>query len=289
MPPNESTFQETRARIAQLIQELPSLPIVVTKVLEETQKENVSATTIERLIGSDAALTAKTLRVVNSAYYGMSKQIESLSQAVVILGIQQLRNLVLSIGAMGAFRATTSAQKEAHRQHWMHSIASASAAITLARKRRVGTHDQEVAFVAGLLHDLGRLFLFTNFAETYIDIDRRAKNGEDLLDLERRHLGLTHSQVGQVLAHVWKFPDRLGELMGAHEGPFTDDSNTMGLIVHVAHLLADQVTWDPDALDRIDPVAKKWLDQFEEEVFQIRNEVEAKIYAYEMLYGMLAA
>lgn len=289
MPSNESSFQETRARIAHLIQELPSLPIVVTKVLEETQKENVSATAIERLIGSDAALTAKTLRVVNSAYYGMSKQIESLSQAIVILGIQQLRNLVLSIGAMGMFRAVTTAQKEAHRQHWMHSIASASAAITLARKRRVSAHDQEVAFVAGLLHDIGRLFLFTNFTETYIELDQRYKNGDDLQSLERRHLGLTHAQVGQVLAHVWRFPDRLGELMGAHEGPFADESNTMGLIIHVSHLLADLVTWDPDALERLDPTAKKWLEQFEEEVFQIRNEVEAKIYAYEMLYGMLAA
>lgn len=289
MPQNESAFQETRARIAQLVQELPSLPLVITKVLEETQKENVSATTIERLIGSDAALTAKTLRVVNSAYYGMSRQIESLSQAVVILGIQQLRNLVLSIGAMGVFRAATSTQKEAHRQYWMHSVASASAAITLARKRRVPTHDQEVAFVAGLLHDFGRLFLFTNFTETYIEIDKRAKSGENLQDLERRLLGLTHTQVGQVLAYVWKFPGRLAELMGEHEGPFADDTNTMGLIVHVSHLLADQVTWDPDAMERLDPVAKKWLDQFEEELFQIRNEVEAKIYAYEMLYGMLAA
>lgn len=289
MTVSESHFREIRTRIAQCIQELPALPVVVSRVLEESQKENVTATTLEKLIGSDQALAAKTLRVVNSAYYGMSKKIDSLSQAVVILGMQQIRNLVLSVSAMGLLSGQTPKQKQAHRNHWMHALATASAALTLARKKRIPSHEQEVAFIAGLLHDIGRLFLFTNFTEAYCAIDERARAGERLEWVEKQELGLTHSQVGQVLGHVWNFPDRICALMGEHEGPFTEDSNTLGLIVHISHQIADHLLWNPHALEAIDPVALAWMSDLEEEMFQIKNEVEAKIYAYEMLFGLLAA
>ncbi len=286
---NDPELISIRAKIARAIQELPALPIVVTKVLEETQRETVSATEIERLIGSDPAIATKTLRIVNSAYYGMSKQIGSLSQAVVILGVQQLRNLVLSVGAMSMFKAQTVSVKEAHHKFWLHSIASASAGLTLARKKCLPSHEQEVAFVGGLLHDIGRLFLFTNFTDTYLEVDRRYREGEDLEVLEMRVLGLTHAQVGQVLARIWHFPDPLAELMGSHSGPFDSETDTLLLTMHVAHLLADQVLFNPDALQRLDPFAAEWLNGFDEEVLQIQNEVEARVCSFEKIYGLLAA
>jgi putative nucleotidyltransferase with HDIG domain len=190
---------------------------------------------------------------------------------------------------MGVFRAHSAPQREAHRQFWVHAIASASAALTLARKKKLSSHDQEQAFVGGLLHDLGRLFLFTNFTDDYVTVDKLYREGANLRELELESFGLTHCQVGQVLAHVWKFPERLAELMGTHEGPFTDSSENLELIIHVSHLVADLLTWDPNALDRLDPKAKIWLEDLEDQFFQIRNEVEAKVYSYEMLYGLLAA
>lgn len=286
---DDPELNNIRGKIARAIQELPALPVVVTKVLEVTQRETVSATEIERLIGSDPAIATKTLRIVNSAYYGMSKQIGSLSQAVVILGVQQLRNLVLSISAMSLFKAQSVSARDAHHKFWLHSIASASAGLTLARKRGLPSHEQEVAFVGGLLHDVGRLFLFTNFTETYLEIDRRFREGEVLEDLEMSLLGLTHAQVGQVLAQVWHFPEPLSELMGSHNGPFNSETDTLLLTMHVAHLLADQVLFDPNALSRLDPFASQWLDGFDEEVLQIQIEVEARVDSFEKIYGLLAA
>jgi|CXWL01.1.fsa_nt_gi HD-like signal output (HDOD) protein len=282
-------LERIRKKITQAIQELPALPVVVTKVLEETQRTNVSAVEIERLIGSDPAIATKTLRVVNSAYYGMSKQICSLSQAIVILGVQQVRNLVLSVGAMSVFRAQSPAIAALHKDYWFLSIASASGSLTLARKKRLPSHEQEVAFVAGLLHDLGRLFLFTNFADTYTEIDRRFRSGEDLEKLELDLLGFTHAQIGQVLAHVWHFPEPLAEIMGSHNGPFNDDSDSLSKVVHVAHQLADQILHKSDAMAQLDPLAADWIDGLDEEMLQIQIEVEAKVHAFEQLYGLLAA
>lgn len=278
-----------RTRIARAIQELPAVPAVVIRVLRETTNENVSAGELEKLLAADQALSAKALRVVNSAYYGMSRQIESLSQAVVILGIQQLRNLVLSLSAMSMIKPQTTAQKEIHRRFWIHSVASANAAQALARAKKLSTADQELAYIAGLLHDVGRLFLFTNFMETYMEIERRSGEGEPLDRVEKQNLGLTHAQVGQVLAHVWRFPERLGGLMGEHDGPFDGNSQPLAMVLHLAHCSANAILWRTpiETFAQTEPLL--WMGWQPEDWAGFCQDMERKIVAYEGLYGTLAA
>jgi putative nucleotidyltransferase with HDIG domain len=288
--PNDPAMQAIRARIARAVQELPALPTVVMRVLRETQNEAVSATHLEKLIGSDQAIASKALRIVNSAYYGMSKQVDSLSQAVVILGIQQLRNLVLSISAMSMIKAQTPTQRELHRRFWNHSLASAIGAQSLARAQRLPSTDQEFAYVAGLLHDIGRLFLFTNFTETYVELEKRACGAESLKRLEIETLGLTHAQVGQVLAHVWKFPERLADIMSDHEGPFDQGSqNPVAMCVHVAHLAANDIVYGEDVAEVPHPFVLQWLGMKEDDLSGLRNEIESKVKAYDTMYGQAAA
>src|ERR1700712_3732037 len=123
----ESLVQETninfvRRQIARALQDLPALPSVVGKVLSETENPNATAASIEKMISSDQVLASKVLRVVNSAYYGLSGQVTSLGQAIVILGMQQIRNLVLSVCALSQVKPTTPRQHEVLKQFWLHSF-----------------------------------------------------------------------------------------------------------------------------------------------------------------------
>lgn len=281
MNPNDPQLQQIRARIARAIQELPALPNVVMRVLRETQNETISATHLEKLIGTDQAIASKALRIVNSAYYGMSKQVDTLSQAVVILGIQQLRNLVLSLSAMSMIKAQTPAQREMHRKFWTHSLATAIGAQQLTRHKRLNVTEQEFSYVAGLLHDVGRLFLFTNFTETYLEIERLVESGHTLRNAEIEALGLTHAQVGQVLAHVWKFPERLSEVMVNHEGPFNADSCQVTMAVHAAHVLALQPGNATEAPEGLDPYVAEWLALTQEDWATLRADIHQKLVAYE--------
>ncbi|MFQ3587197.1 MAG: HDOD domain-containing protein [Fimbriimonadaceae bacterium] len=279
-----------RKHIRQSLQDLPALPQVVTRILQETQKDDVSAVVLERLIGSDQALAAKTLRVVNSAYYGMESQVSSLSQAVVILGMQQLRNLVLSLSAISLMKARTPRQQELQRKYWMHAMATASSAQLIGKKKKFETKEMESVFVGGLLHDIGRLFLYTNFTETYIEVEKIARQtGVSPEEKEREKLGVSHCEVGTELAKMWRFPEELAEFIADHHGPFSETSRPAVLAIHCGDVVAQMVT-DPDGIaHHFDPYASAWLGYGDEELQWLARETEQKLTAYESLFGMMAA
>src|SRR5436190_6608594 len=113
--------------IEKSVQDLPALPSVVTRILRETESPDACAQNIERMISAEQALASKVLRVVNSAYYGLSGQVTSLSQAIVILGLQQVRNLVLSVSAISSIKPRTPRQQETMKMFWQHSFGTAAA------------------------------------------------------------------------------------------------------------------------------------------------------------------
>ncbi len=281
-----------RKTIEKSLRDLPALPTVVMRVLQETEKPDVCAAGVEKLICSDQALTMKVLRVVNSAYYGLSGQVASLNQALVILGMQQVRNLVLSVAAIETLQPKTPRQHETMKQFWMHAFGSGAAAQSIAHEKRMPSKDVELIFLGALLHDVGRLYLFCNFTEAYDEVmEYAAQSGVSMDEAELKFLGITHAEVGKIMAETWRFPEALVRLIGEHEGNFTDGGSPDVFTVHIA----DQVMKDAYlqeyvvTCDALDPQAMAWLGYTDEQLMQLREETQVKIDEALELYGLMAA
>lgn len=248
-----------RFLVRRSIQDLPAPPAVLMRILHCSEQENTSAADLEKMIATDQALSAKVLRVVNSAYYGLSGRVSSLSQAIVIVGMQQVRNLALSIASLSMIKATTSRQRALHQLFWRQSLGAAMGAQDLARKRSVPAKALEEVYVGGLLHDVGRLFLFTNFTDTHLEVaDRAAREGRLLQDVEYETFGVTHMEVGEELATNWNFPPHLTACIAGHHGPFDASTPPALLAIYLADLAAQLAFEDKGVPLPIEPVATQW-------------------------------
>src|SRR5690349_4607585 len=182
---------------------LPSLPTIAMQILELAQKPEVDIAEIARIICKDPAMSSKLLRTVNSSFYGRSQHVSTISHALVILGLQSVKTLVLG------FSLVTNLSKNKgkgfkHITYWRRSIFAATAARTLASK--IGLVQQEEAFLTALLKDIGMLVLDQVLGEQYGAINAAAPNHAQLVAAERQTLGMTHAEVGGLLATQWKLP-----------------------------------------------------------------------------------
>jgi putative nucleotidyltransferase with HDIG domain len=183
---------------------LPTLPSVATSLISMTQSPQTSATDVGELISKDQALTSRVLKLVNSAYYGFPKQITTVNHAVVILGFNRVKNIVLAASVFGMKNLRRPRGFDAP-AFWKHSLGTAVASRSLARA--LGRGEAEEAFVCGLLHDIGKLVLSQLCTEEYERcLEMAAADGGLLREAEEMVLGLDHAEVGAWLAERWKLP-----------------------------------------------------------------------------------
>ena len=207
-------------RILEDHKELSSLPQTLAEVLRVTRDENSSAQDLAEVIMRDPALTAKLLRVVNSPFYGMSREITTLSQAVVTLGIRAVSALALSTSV---YDMTGKWHSSIDRiRFWRHSLEVAIASRLVADAIRYPRPEE--AFVSGLLHDLGLLILEKSFADKFSTVWKQAPSGEELVELEENTWGTNHARVGQFLLEQWKIPATICEAVGQHHGHFPPET-----------------------------------------------------------------
>lgn len=218
---------------------LPSLPAIAVQVLELAQKSDVDIGEIARLITKDPALSTKILRTVNSSFYGRSNAVSTISQALVILGLQSVKTLVLGFSLVSNLSKTkTKGFKHVH--YWQRSIYAATAARVLAGK--LGVMQQEEAFLCGLLKDIGMLVLDQVLGAKYGELFERAESHSALAELERAELGGTHADVGGILAEQWRLPPLLkGPIQFHHDLEQITDASVRKLatVVHLGGLCAD--------------------------------------------------
>lgn len=222
------TTDEVLARVAQL----PSLPAVVVDLLERLNDERITAPVLARKIGEDQALAAKALRVANSPFYGMAGRIATIQEAIVALGLGNVRALVMAAAVRGQFALAHLGWFDSS-GFWKHTIAVALCARVLAR--RAG-ENPEAAFTAGLLHDIGRLVLVTAFQDEYRAVLAAASQRAcSLREAEREVLGLDHTVAGAALAARWKFPKATEAAVLGHHAPDAAPARLTD-IVHLADL-----------------------------------------------------
>jgi putative nucleotidyltransferase with HDIG domain len=274
------------------LEDLPAMPGIIIRVLEETEKSEPSAATLESIICADQAIASKVLRVVNSAYYGVQGRVSSVGQAVVILGTKQVKNLVLSAAAMSTMPTASPSHTDALRSFWVHSYATAAAAQLVAKIKDLPSVDVETVFVGGLLHDVGRLFLITHFPELYTKaLDRAAEVGGGLEEIEQEIFGAGHAEIGAAVAERWSLPGQLIDIVRLHEGPLPDDASVPVIVVHAADEMAKTLFQSDQSILSfdIDPLAQDWLGFSRDEFRAVRDETVEKVEQASGVFGLLSA
>ncbi|MEZ5162462.1 MAG: HDOD domain-containing protein [Fimbriimonadaceae bacterium] len=281
-----------RRYVEKAMVDLPALPTVVMQVVQATEKPTVTTNEIENLLAADAAIITKLLKVVNSAYFGLPRQVVNINQAIAILGMHQVRNLVMSIGVLNALTSTSPRILEIQREFWQQSFAAGSCAQQIAEAKDMKKKDREMIFIGGLLHDVGRLFLVTLFNLPYKEVLKEsiAKN-EPLESVEARILGTTHCELGGILAEKWNFPPALTDMIRYHyplpDGQVTDDV----MCAHIADCIANKFA-DPSVVGFSGPMderAKAWIGFRDEQWKVLEDNTAAQVQHAKEMLGMLAA
>jgi HD-like signal output (HDOD) protein len=196
---------------------MPSLPTTVTKVLEICNDPKVNPSDLNRIISMDPVLMAKVLKLINSAYYGTGQQVTSLARAIIMLGINTVKNLALSTAALGNFSRYTSKSGLDMDGFWRHSLCVGVAAKLLAKKRGVDRRLWEEYFCAGLLHDIGKIPVNAALGEDYmLAVSGADKEKTPLFYVEDRLLNMNHCIAGQLISEAWKIQGALRDVISYH-------------------------------------------------------------------------
>ncbi len=197
----EISKEEHRKKIQKFIGKMPSLSTTVGKVMEICSRTDASPNELNKVISLDPVLTGQVLKLINSAYYSLINKVTSLTRAITMLGVNTVKNMALSTAIIRSVSSAKKSKALPTKQFWAHSISVGVASKLLAKELDVPIMEREELFVAGLLHDLGKV----PYGDEYIDVLSRAKDEQiSLIGVERETLGLDHQDVGKIIAEKWK-------------------------------------------------------------------------------------
>lgn len=224
-----------------MIHEIPTLPVIYQELFRKMQDPEVSVSQIAAVITQDQALTAKILHLVNSAFYGFARQIDTISRAVVILGFRAVRSAALAISVFDYFQGEGSTGSVDIRRFWTHSIAVAAIAKVLATEIR-SSHQEEV-FVAGLLHDAGKLIEKRYFPGDFDELCHVAQEQHlTWIGCENQLFQVNHATIGKAVFRAWGFPPSMVEAIHLHHDPVSSPKTPqLTALVHVADCLSYQL------------------------------------------------
>jgi putative nucleotidyltransferase with HDIG domain len=218
--------------------DLPTIPAAAMAVMQEAESATSTASTVANQIAQDHALTARVLRLANSAYYGLSRQVDDLQEAVVVLGMRSVRNLAIVAATYPWMSVALKGYGLGPKQLWTHSFAVAVAAQLLGRTSQKA--DEDVAFTAGLLHNLGKLAMSIWLEKRITAMLQYAMRENMTFDeVERKLFGYDHAEVGAHLAEAWNLPPKLVTAIRYHHRP--DECKPHDPVVDCVHV-ADYFT-----------------------------------------------
>ena len=260
-------------RITRSIIGLPTLPTVITQMIGLIDNPKTSASEVSQLISTDQALTAKILKLANSAFYGFSREIATVNHAVVVLGFDTVKSLGLSVSVLERFAAGNAQTSFDRQKFWEHSIACGVAARLLADRLRYRVQGE--AFAAGILHDIGKLILSQYFTEEFEQILTLTRDeGLHIGKAEKLVLGVTHAEIGLWLAEKWNLPDQLVMAIAYHHKPGRlDQDPKLASLIHLADFLCRREKIGDGGGGKLPP-----LDPAALRTFGIYDEPKAALY-----------
>jgi len=220
--------------IVQAVNDLPSLPQVVLRVMELTEDPNSTAQDINQELAQDQGLTARVLKLANSAFYGFPRRISSVTDATILLGFKTIRSIVLAASVNEILAQEMEGYALEYGELWKHSQCSAMTARLIAKRVKYSSLD--VAYTAALLHDIGKVVLNNSMKESYHEVlDMVLSNHITFLQAEDSILGFNHAVVGAKIAEKWNLPLELVEAIAYHHDPDRAQVNQkLTAIVHLA-------------------------------------------------------
>ncbi|NHZ81231.1 HDOD domain-containing protein [Massilia sp. CCM 8695] len=243
--------------VVKRIRDLPSLSTVVVELLSTMDQEDIDVHVLGAKIALDQSLTAKTLRLANSSFYGMSSKVTTIHQAISVLGFHSIRTLVTACAVTGSFPAGVSGGINLQ-AFWRHSVATAVCAKLLAVHLKLNA---DTAFTAGLLHDIGTLVLATRFpAEYSAMLAYRKEHDCYIIEAERAVIGVDHAMAGAALAAYWKFPAAMQESVASHHHLDAAGTPTLPLLIHAANVFAHALDLSGEEDDLVPPLSQTlWM------------------------------
>jgi HD-like signal output (HDOD) protein len=224
---------ESIKRIVARTETLPSLPAIYSEIVSELQSPNPSVKKIGEIISTDLAMTAKILQVVNSAFFGLVRKISNPREAVMLLGIETIKALVLSVKIFSEFNQKQFAWFNFD-ELFNHSISVSMFAQTITKEEHLDQNLVNNSLMAGMFHDLGKLILVTNFCESYQKVLIKAvQTRQNLWDLESEVFGTSHAEIGAYLMGLWGLEYPVIEAIAFHHRPGKSLSNSTGLLTAV--------------------------------------------------------
>ncbi|WP_157315138.1 HDOD domain-containing protein [Chitinibacter sp. GC72] len=225
----EEVFEQTH--------KLPTIPKVVQELIDSFSNDDIDIDTIAKKIALDQVITAKVLRLANSAHFGASRQIGSVQEAVVVLGFNTVRTLVVASGITGAFVATPGFDRK---KFWKNSLQVATVAKWLSKLAKI---NGEVAFTAGMIHNIGEMLIHIVAPEIAVKIDQFVENGAaDRVALEDNNIGFDYVMVGEELARRWNFPVAIQQAIKYQNQPEDQEpSDKLSAILHLAKVITHQL------------------------------------------------
>ncbi len=268
------------------VSSIPSLPAVVMDLLASLENDDdIDIGKIQRQIALDQALSARTLRLANSSFYGMRSQVRSIADAVSILGFRNIRNIATTAALMERLNGDGTAAF-GMQAFWRHAMGTALCARALAR--HAGLH-QDYGYTTGLLHDIGRLVLATRFAGPYQAAMAHRQTQDCLvIEAEQAVLGLDHALVGSALARHWNFPESMVLAVQYHHQPLDPQAEPMAALIQGADAIAHALDFDGDPNNLVPLVPARTWQQLRMDAGNLREVVEEVDQRFEAAAQMLS-
>jgi putative nucleotidyltransferase with HDIG domain len=220
-----------RRDIERFIQKMPSLSTTVGKVMEICSRTDASPNELNKVISLDPVLTGQVLKLINSAYYSLVTKITSLTRAITMLGMNTVKNMALSTAIIRTVAGAKKSKALPTSRFWAHTIGAGVSAKMLASIKDVPVIEREELFVAGLLHDLGKI----PFGDEYIEVLNIAQNKQlPLIEVERDIMGIDHQEVGLMIAEKWKLNEVITTCISRHHDVAGLDGNLAKQVGFVA-------------------------------------------------------
>jgi putative nucleotidyltransferase with HDIG domain len=219
------------------LKNLPTLPHILLKLIEACNRDNQDLNEIGKMVAKDPSLSAKILKLVNSAFFGLPRKVDMISHAVVLVGTSGIKNLAICACVYDVFPKSPGNSTFNLKKFWWHSLRCAFLAKHMASEQDTCHPDE--AFLAGLLHDIGKALLWVNLRKTYETLLEQCGNDTDLLLAGEAHLGATHAEVGAWLLDRWQLEPSIVDCVRYHheQAERITHAFSMVQIIHVANLL----------------------------------------------------
>jgi putative nucleotidyltransferase with HDIG domain len=225
-------------KILKNVKDVPTLPTVYSALCAAMADPRSTANDVAKIVSMDQASTIKILRIANSAFFGFSGRIENIHRAIVLLGFNEVHNLILASSVMGVFSKKESSIGFGPRDFWAHCLSVGLIARSIGKL--AGGVNVENFFVAGILHDIGKLYLFEFAEDDFVRVLASVEENSRLIrEAEVEILGMDHALVGSLLADEWKLPEPIRDAIHYHHfGTVGGKSDLLVASVHVGDILA---------------------------------------------------